>query len=205
MNWLRALALILVFLPEAVMAQAHVEDGGAPAAPANSDTAGTASPETAESSDPEVAAMIARLKAAYAAKEAEGDSESTRSKPATPPASASFTEETSAAYQKAWQAYYAYRTDGYSHRQKVFEWQDLSTKIIFVVVVFLVLAGVYFAAVQFHVGLRAKLEPTEASEVELSVKGVKVRSPVLGVIVLTISLAFFYLYLIYVYPIQNVF
>ena len=87
----------------------------------------------------------------------------------------------------------------------MFRWQDISTKIIFAVVIALVLAGVYFAAVQFHSGLRAKQQFTDAGEVELSVKGIKVRSPVLGVIVLTISLAFFYLYLIYVYPIVNVF
>ncbi len=127
------------------------------------------------------------------------------SEPGHPPPSVTFNEETLAKYQRAWQAYYSYRTDGYAHRQAVFEWQDVSTKITFFVVIGLVLVGVYFAAVQFHVGMRAGRKSGEAGEVEISLKGIKVRSPVLGVIVLTISLAFFYLYLVYVYPIENVF
>jgi len=134
-----------------------------------------------------------------------GSSDATTGEPGHPPPGVVFNEKTQAEYQRAWQAYYAYRVDGYTHRQQVFKWQDVSTKVTFVVVIFLVLAGVYFAAVQFHVGMRAGRETGESGEVELTVKGIKVRSPVLGVIVLTISLAFFYLYLVYVYPIENVF
>ena len=44
-----------------------------------------------------------------------------------------------------------------------------------------------------------------ATHLELSAKGIVVNSSVLGVIILGLSLAFFYLYLVYVYPIQNVF
>lgn len=127
------------------------------------------------------------------------------SQPSDPPPGVVFDEETKAGYQKAWQAYYEYRVQGYEDRLQVFAWQSISTKVTFGVVVALVLAGVYFAAVQFHVGMRAGREAGEASEVEMSFKSVKIRSPVLGVIVLTISLAFFYLYLVYVYPIENVF
>jgi hypothetical protein len=39
---------------------------------------------------------------------------------------------------------------------------------------------------------------------DLSTAGLKVSSPVLGVIILVISLAFFYLYLVYVYPISEI-
>jgi hypothetical protein len=117
--------------------------------------------------------------------------------------------ETTAAYQATLQAYYAYRKAGYEHRLGVFEWQSLSTKVIFVVVLLLVLAGIYFAAIQFHAGLRrqggAKPASPEETELSLSLREVKVRSPVLGVIILTISLAFFYLYLVHVYPIRDVF
>jgi hypothetical protein len=116
------------------------------------------------------------------------------------PASAS--AQTTEAYQATLQAYYAYRKAGYEHRLGVFDWQSLSTKVIFVVVLLLVLAGIYFAAIQFHAGDPAHPEETELS---LSLSEVKVRSPVLGVIILTISLAFFYLYLVHVYPIRNVF
>ena len=49
------------------------------------------------------------------------------------------------------------------------------------------------------------MEKGEVTELEASVKGIKVSSPVLGVIILVISLLFFYLYLAFVYPIQEVF
>ncbi len=133
------------------------------------------------------------------------------------PAPDALSRETAAAYEEALRAYYDYRMAGYEHRLAVFQWQDLSTKIIFTVVLVLVFLGMYFAAIQFHVGLRRRPPPgpglppdayhpyEEPSEIALSLKGFKVRSPVLGVIVLTISLAFFYLYLVYVYPIRTVF
>ena len=120
------------------------------------------------------------------------------------------TEETAKAYQDTLRAYYDYRQRGYEHRMDVFEWQSFSTKLIFGVVLVLVSLGIYFAAIQFHVGLRRGGESGPAGEAEttelvLSAKEIKVRSPVLGVIVLAISLAFFYLYLVYVYPIETVF
>ena len=124
------------------------------------------------------------------------------------PPDAAASPATLQAYQASLQAYYAYRQAGYEHRLAVFEWQSLSTKVIFVVVLMLVLAGIYFAAIQFHAGLRrgdgadpAKPEDTELS---LSLSEIKVRSPVLGVVILTISLAFFYLYLVHIYPIRDV-
>ena len=43
----------------------------------------------------------------------------------------------------------------------------------------------------------------EVTEISASLKGIKVSSPVLGVILLVISLLFFYLYLRYVYPISR--
>ncbi len=58
----------------------------------------------------------------------------------------------------------------------------------------LVSCGIVFAAIQ----------PT-TTELEISSNGVKVNSPVPGVIILVISLAFFYLYLVYLCPIENVF
>jgi len=113
-------------------------------------------------------------------------------------------------YLAALQEYYNYRIEGLKHRKNVFKWQLLSSKVIFVVVLLLVLSGIYFAAVQFHAGLGRKAgvasgEGEEKTELEASLKGIKVSSPVLGVIILVISLAFFYLYLVYVYPIEDIF
>src|SRR5262249_31548060 len=51
-------------------------------------------------------------------------------------------------YLEAMQRYYEYRANGYAYRSRVFEWQLLSSRVIFVVVLVLVGAGIYFAAVQ---------------------------------------------------------
>lgn len=193
---LRILMAVVVLWPLAAAGQVNVDAGTTPGG-SNGAPAGEGTGTADGALDPEVAARIARYK--------EQQAQQADPKPATPPAGTVFNAETEASFQRAWQAYYDYRANGYAHRQRVFDWQDVSTKIIFVVVIVLVLAGVYFAAVQFHAGLRAHREAPDAGEVELSFRGIKVRSPVLGVIVLTISLAFFYLYLIYVYPIENVF
>lgn len=43
------------------------------------------------------------------------------------------------------------------------------------------------------------------TDLEASIGNVKVSSPVLGVVILLLSLMFFYVYLVYVYPIQETF
>ncbi|MFV0593932.1 MAG: hypothetical protein ACK5M7_21355 [Draconibacterium sp.] len=112
-------------------------------------------------------------------------------------------------YQAALQEYYNYHVSGLKHRMKVFSWQLFSSKLIFVVVLILVFAGIYFAAVQFHVGIKQAKEKSEEfndrTEISASMEGIKVSSPVLGVIILVISLAFFYFYLVYVFPIEDIF
>jgi len=112
-------------------------------------------------------------------------------------------------YQEALRAYYSYRLEGYVHRQRTFAWQLFSSRVIFWAVLALVVSGIYFAAVQFHVGLRrggsAAQQPSVATLIEASPGGIKVSSPVLGVLILVISLAFFYLYLVFVYPIHEIF
>lgn len=93
------------------------------------------------------------------------------------------------------------------HNRSAFEWQGFSTRVIFYVVILLVFVGVLFSGVQFFKGYRERgQDKTSAAEyqteLEISTKGIKVSSPVLGVIILVISLAFFYLYLVHVYPIN---
>ncbi len=102
--------------------------------------------------------------------------------------------------------YYRYRTSGLQHRSRVFEWQLVSSKVIFATVLMLVGAGMAFAAIQFRAGMKRVPgeEARDITEVNLSATSVKVSSPVLGVIILVISLAFFYLYLVYVYPISEI-
>jgi hypothetical protein len=117
-------------------------------------------------------------------------------------------------YEEALRACFEYRISGYQHRKAVFEWQLLSAKCIFVVVVLLVLAGIWFSWLQFRKSMepvhhtRSKAPPKEevasaATEILASAQGIKVSSPILGVVILAISLLFFYLYLICVYPISE--
>jgi hypothetical protein len=105
-------------------------------------------------------------------------------------------------------AYYDYYTFGLAHRQRVIWWQHISSRIIFAIVLSLVVIGVYFAWRQFSAALISGTGGTGAemptSTVEIGSKGVKVSSPVLGVIILTLSLGFFYLYLVFVYPIVEI-
>lgn len=101
-----------------------------------------------------------------------------------------------------WKAYrngLNYYQFGLNHRQSVLEWQHLSTKIILFVVLTLVGMGLYFAWVQFQSGETLNAD----NKIELSAEGLKVSSPVLGVIILALSIGFFYLYLVHVYPITE--
>jgi hypothetical protein len=123
-----------------------------------------------------------------------------------PPGGADLSDaQTQEAYRGALREYYAYLQKGLQHRQRVFAWQHFSSITIFVVVILLVAAGVYFAAVQFHRGLDQGAAGGTGTQFEAGPGGLKVSSPVLGVIILVISLVFFYLYLVYVYPIQEIF
>ncbi|MCU0430004.1 MAG: hypothetical protein MUF42_08525 [Cytophagaceae bacterium] len=102
-------------------------------------------------------------------------------------------------------ARYQYYKDSLQSTRKVFDWQYISSIILFFTVIVIVFTGILFAAIQFRKSMKSSTEAAkESNEVELSLKGVKVNSSVLGVVILVISLAFFYLYLIYVYPISEV-
>lgn len=118
-------------------------------------------------------------------------------------------DTTRIAYLNAWRAYFSYRTFGYEHRKEVFRWQIFSSRVIFWAVHFLVLTGIVFSGIQFFKSVGRQDEsgsPEDTrTEIEATREGIKVSSPVLGVIILVLSLAFFYLYLAYVYPIHEKF
>lgn len=115
--------------------------------------------------------------------------------------------ETNARFLASLRGYFDYRASGYEHRRRVFEWQLFSGRVIFVAVLLLVATGMVFAAIQFQRGLArtdAGGPADAATQVEIGASTVKVTSPVLGVVILVISLAFFYLYLVHVYPIREI-
>lgn len=88
-----------------------------------------------------------------------------------------------------------------SYVRKVFEWQFYSTVVLFLVVVALVSFGLYFAYVQFKISSRVVGGPRE--ELTISAHELVLKSSFLGVVILAFSLAFFFLYLRYVYPISS--
>lgn len=69
--------------------------------------------------------------------------------------------------------------------------------LVFAVVVVLVLTGLVFSGIQFAIALRHARsgEQAPATTLKASLGSVEVSSSVLGVIILAISLLFFYLYL----------
>jgi len=125
-------------------------------------------------------------------------------KPKKPPLNAN--RDSYITYQKALQAYYGYLIQGYKHRSEVFKWQLFSSRLLFIIVILLVFSGIYFAAVQFYAGLKNKnLDPEQLTTISISSKNIEISSPVIGIIILVLSLGFFYLYLVYVYPIKEIF
>ncbi len=134
---------------------------------------------------------------------------------------------TNGKYSYAVQTYYEQYAkniaDDYTHKRSVLNWQYTSSRIIFYLVIFLVLTGVFFSGVQFYRSFKPKplvlpqkglskemmamlieLQKEGVTELSVSGEGLKVSSPVLGVIILALSLIFFYLYLWIVYPINKI-
>jgi hypothetical protein len=108
------------------------------------------------------------------------------------------------------QAISGYNLFGLEHRKRALQWNLTSSIIIFWSVIFLVMCGIIFAGLQFYSSLYSKnklIDPAQSlvTNLEANMKGIKVSSPVLGVIILMISMLFFYLYLKFVYPITEIF
>jgi hypothetical protein len=119
----------------------------------------------------------------------------------------------------------------YAYRKKAYEWQLLSSRIILAVVIVVVLLGLYLSYLQFEAGARTLTRTTtsikatdppanslpanssppnssdaafQQSTMELSKDGIKINSNVIGLIILVISIAFFFLYLRFVFGINGV-
>ena len=118
--------------------------------------------------------------------------------------------------------YSGYFTENLNHRKNTFNWQLFSTKLIFLTVIVIVFCGLVFSGIQFYQTIKQtnalsklansenlqnleKLTHTEKTEIELSLtNGIKITSSIIGLIILTISIVFFYLYILHVYPINQI-
>lgn len=125
--------------------------------------------------------------------------------------------ETQAKYEEALRAQYEYTVYSYAHAKRTFDYQYWSGEVIFLVVLLIVLAGLVFSGVQFYLGVHHPVEgrrnpgvkdtpspEAPVSEFEATLSGIKLKSSVLGLLILAMSMVFFFLYLKYVYPITNV-
>jgi hypothetical protein len=106
-------------------------------------------------------------------------------------------------------------------RRRVFEWQLLSSKFIFFIVMVVVLSGILFSGLQFYQSFKLtskftrmansknleqieKIIDQESSKIEVSpTGGFSVTTSIVGLLVLGVSIGFFYLYLNHVYPINE--
>jgi hypothetical protein len=106
----------------------------------------------------------------------------------------------------------------------IYNWQLNSGKILFFVVVLIVLIGLYLSYLQFKASTahleyqrkaKASIKTTDKiaeseaatsnpiTKFEISKDGIKIDSAVIGLVILVISIAFFFMYLRYVFPIQT--
>ena len=109
----------------------------------------------------------------------------------------------------------SYNEFGLQHMERAFLWQYYSSIMIFAIVVCIVITGLFLSYRQFRLQEWKAMNPqktvTASAEgtsefttttLEFGKEGVKINSAVIGLIILSLSLAFFFLYLKYVYPIQ---
>lgn len=89
------------------------------------------------------------------------------------------------------------------NRKALIKRQQTIASLIFVLVVIVVLSGLIFSALQFRIALKGmkRRGVTPDTSLKASLNGIEISSSILGVIILTLSLIFFYLYLRMVYPI----
>ncbi|MEI8111883.1 MAG: hypothetical protein WCH59_12910 [Chitinophagia bacterium] len=100
-------------------------------------------------------------------------------------------------------SYYAW---AFKNRQQVLLQQQKSSSIIFYMVLILVLSGLIFSGIQFYIaftGSKKRVVMPETS-FKASLSGVEISSSLLGILILTLSIVFFYLYLIKVYPLVSI-
>jgi len=90
-----------------------------------------------------------------------------------------------------------------SYSKHVFAWHYVSSVIIFFFVMAIIAMGLYFSYMQFRESTRSNRKTEIApSTMKLGQAGVEISSSVIGLLILVVSLAFFYLYLGTVYPVK---
>lgn len=113
---------------------------------------------------------------------------------AQPPASAPTPEVANSDYVRA---RVAYDTFALEHARRTFLWQFWSGIAVFIIVMTTVVMGLWLSLLHFLAGRHG------GGHLKISASGVELSSPVIGLLILAVSLGFFYLYLSQVYPIHE--
>ncbi len=125
------------------------------------------------------------------------------------------------AFEKERFAYDVFRFDD---NKDSFTFQYIQTWVIFLIVMLLVMSGVYLAYLQFKLDEKKALAQLEIqrllarnaatqpppgtsaddgeTSLEVSTSGIKITSSVIGLVVLAMSFAFFYMYVLHVYELK---
>lgn len=112
-----------------------------------------------------------------------------------------------------------YNEFAFKHRIKVYKWQLISAKIIFVISILIVLVGLYMSYLHFRISTKISMSSDDVSQVnsksnrntsesptsfQFGKDGIKIQSTVIGLIILVISIVYFLMYLKYIYPIKDI-
>ena len=88
-------------------------------------------------------------------------------------------------------------------RQRAFDWHHTTTVLIFWLVNLIVVSGLIFSGVQFFKQGGDKDNDDSHTNFKISLSGLEASSKGIGLLIFILSIAFFYLYLIYVYPVNE--
>lgn len=115
---------------------------------------------------------------------------------------------------------YKYEIWTLSHTKKIYEYQHTSSVILLGASITILVCGLYFSYIQFQdrtkineinpekkldVNKNDRIANEEISKTSLKIgmAGIEISSSIIGLLILCVSLAFFYLYIANVYPIFN--
>lgn len=92
--------------------------------------------------------------------------------------------------------------------EKSFEWQFILSLILLCMVIAIVIVGLYFSYIQFTKSFKKDNQDSENQDIkETTIRigqgEIEISSSVIGLIILTLSLAFFYLYITNIFPFQE--
>lgn len=91
-----------------------------------------------------------------------------------------------------------FQASSLEHRRRTVEWTLITSRFMFALVAIITLSGVVMAWVAVARGQQGE------TSLKLSRDGIEVKSPIIGLMILTLSLGFLYLYATVVFPVAEI-